>query len=49
MAVDKAFSSLYKLGRYMFWDTDISLVDARQYEEEIEVFTFESLSLSLSM
>ena len=49
MAVVKAFSSLSKLGRYMFWDTEISLVDYMQYEEEIEVFTFESLSLSLSM
>ena len=47
--VVKAFSSLSKLGRGMFNESEISLVDDMQYEEEVEVLSFELLPFSLSM
>ena len=49
MVVVKAFSSLSKLGRGMFRESEISLVDDMQYEEEVEVLSFGLLHLSLSM
>ena len=49
MVVVKAFSSLSKLGRGIFNESEISLVDDMQYEEEVEVLSFEVLLLSLPM
>ena len=49
MVVVKALSSLSKLGIVMFIESDISLVDDMQYEEEVEVLSLELLLLSLSM
>ena len=49
MVVVKAFSSLSKLARGIFNESESSLVDDMQYEEEVEVLSFEVLLSSLPM